>query len=133
LVRPERRSGRGCSLVRVCPAIKANGERCRGIVGAGNAYCPAHDPAREGARRRAASKAAKSKPDAELKGVKDQLQALADRVLSGELQRADAAVVSQVLNVKLRALELERKWRELGELEDRLEALEGVLKRRNAG
>ena len=119
--------------MRVCPAIKANGERCRGIVGAGNAYCPAHDPAREGARRRAASKAAKSKPDAKLKGVKDQLQALADRVLSGELQRADAAVVSQVLNVKLRALELERKWRELGELEDRLEALEGVLKRRNVG
>ena len=119
--------------MRVCPAIKANGERCRGIVGAGSAYCPAHDPAREGARRRAASKAARNKPDAELKGVKDQLQALADRVLSGELQRADAAVVSQVLNVKLRALELERKWRELGELEDRLEALEGVLKRRNAG
>jgi hypothetical protein len=32
--------------VRVCPAIKANGERCRGIVGAGSAYCLAHDPAR---------------------------------------------------------------------------------------
>jgi len=53
--------------------------------------------------------------------------------LSGDLARADAAVVSQVLNVKLRALELERKWKELGELEDRLEALEGVLKGRNAG
>ena len=119
--------------MRICPAIKANGERCRGIVGGGSQYCPAHDPAREGARRRAASKAAKSKPDAELKGVKDQLQALADRVLSGELERRDAAVVSQVLNVKLRALELERKWKELGELEDRLEALEAVLKGRNAG
>jgi hypothetical protein len=119
--------------VRVCPAIKANGERCRGIVGAGSAYCPAHDPAREGARRRAASKAAKSKPDAEVKGVKDQLQALADGVLSGEIARADAAVVSQILNTKLRALELERKWKELGELEDRLEALEGVLKGRNTG
>jgi hypothetical protein len=56
--------------VRVCPAIKANGERCKGIVGAGSAYCPAHDPAREGARWRAASKAARNKPDAELKGVK---------------------------------------------------------------
>jgi hypothetical protein len=58
---------------------------------------------REGARRRAASKAARNKPDAELKGVKAQLQALADAVLSGDLERADAAVVSQVLNVKLRA------------------------------
>jgi hypothetical protein len=53
--------------------------------------------------------------------------------LSGELARADAAVVSQVLNVKLRALELERKWKELGELEDRLDALERVLKGRNVG
>jgi hypothetical protein len=119
--------------VRVCPAIKANGERCRGIVGAGRHYCPAHDPAREGARRRAASKAARSKPDAEVRAVKDQLQALADRVLSGELARADAAIVSQVLNVKLRALELERKWKDLGELEDRFEALERVLKGRDAG
>jgi hypothetical protein len=119
--------------VRVCPAIKPNGERCRGIVGAGSDYCPAHDPARKDARRRAASKAGRSKPDAGIKGVKDQLQELADRVLSGELERADAAVVSQILNVKLRALELERKWRELGELEDRLRAIERVLKGRNAG
>jgi glutathione S-transferase len=119
--------------VRVCPAIKPNGERCKGIVGTTSDYCPAHDPARKSARRRAASKAARSKPDAEIKGVKDQLQDLADRVLSGDLGRADAAVVSQVLNVKLRALELERKWRELGELEERLEALERVLKGRNAG
>lgn len=119
--------------MRVCPAIKPNGQRCKGIVGATNDYCPAHDPAREGARRRAASKAARSKPDAELKGLKGQLQDLADRVLSSELERSDAAVVSQILNVKLRALELERKWRELGELEDRLEALERVLKGRNAG
>ena len=56
--------------MRVCPAIKANGERCRGIVGAGSAYCPAHDPAREGARRSSASKAARNKSEAELKGVK---------------------------------------------------------------
>ena len=119
--------------MRGCPAIKANGERCRGIVGARSHYCPAHDPAREGARRRAASKAARSKPDAEVRRVKDQLQAIADGVLSGELARADAAVVSQILNVKLRALEVERKWKELGELEDRLDALEGVLKGRNEG
>jgi hypothetical protein len=56
--------------VRVCPAIKANGERCRGIVGAGRHYCPAHDPAREGARRRATFKATRSKPEAQLMGVR---------------------------------------------------------------
>ncbi len=68
-----------------------------------------------------------------LRASRTSSQALAERVLSGELERADAAVVSQILNVKLRALELERKWKELGELEDRLEALERVLKGRNAG
>ena len=53
-------------------------------------------------------------------------------MLSGEPERVEAAVVSQVLNVKLRALELERKWKGLREIEDRLEALESVLKGRNA-
>ena len=37
--------------MRVCPAIKTNGERCKGIVGTASDYCPAHDPARKGARR----------------------------------------------------------------------------------
>jgi len=67
---PREKGKGGGSLVRVCPAIKANGERCKGIVGAVSHYCPAHDPAREGARRRAASKAARSKPEAQLKGVR---------------------------------------------------------------
>ncbi len=40
------------------------------------------------------------------------------------MQRADAAVVGQILNVLLQALETERKWHELGELEERLRALE---------
>ena len=58
--------------MRVCTAIKRNGERCRGIVGARSDY-PLDRPTREGTRRRAASKAAKSMPGAELKGAKDQL------------------------------------------------------------
>ena len=52
--------------------------------------------------------------------------------MSGEPERAEAAVVSQVLNVKLKALKLERKWKKLGEMEDSLEALESVLKGKNA-
>ena len=42
--------------------------------------------------------------------------------MSGDLGRADAVVVSQVLNVKLRAFELERTWKEL---EECLEGLKG--------
>jgi len=62
--------------------------------------------------------------------VKNQLQDLTNRLLSGEVDRADAAVCGQLLNVKLRALEQERRWREIEELEARLEAVEGVLKGR---
>ena len=48
-------------------------------------------------------------------------------VLSGEVERADAAVVGQLLNIKLRALETERRWKELGELEERMAVLEATL------
>src|SRR5215217_7441401 len=53
--------GGGWSPMRGCSAIKANGERCRGIAATGSDYCPAHDPARADARIKAASKAAKSR------------------------------------------------------------------------
>ena len=53
----------------VCPARKANWECRKGIVGTESDYCPAHDPMREGARGRGASKAAGSKLEAQLKGA----------------------------------------------------------------
>jgi hypothetical protein len=115
----------------ICSAIKRDGTRCTQSVGLGEHYCHHHHPARAQERRRNASKAGKSKPSSELRGVKAQLQELTDRVLSGELDRADTAVCGQLLNVKLRALEQERRWKEIEELESRLEALETVLKARN--
>jgi hypothetical protein len=50
--------------VRVCRATKVNGERWKGLVGAASDYCPADVAVREGA-----SKAARGKPEAQLKGV----------------------------------------------------------------
>lgn len=107
-----------------CSGSTPDGTPCRRIVGASQKYCYAHDPHHQKARSRAASKAARSKPSKELQDVKRQLQSLADGVRDGELDRADAAVVGQLLNGLLRALEVERKWRELGDVEDRLSALE---------
>ncbi len=52
-------------------------------------------------------------------------------MLSGEIAREVAIAANQLLNTNLRALELERKWKETEELEGRLEALEDVLKRRD--
>jgi hypothetical protein len=59
--------------------------------------------------------------------VADQVQDLADKILAGELGRADAAVCGQLLNVKLRALEVGRKLREAEDLERRLEELEALV------
>ena len=71
-----------------------------------------------------ASRAAKSKPSRELVGIKRQLQELTDDTLAGKVERGVAAVCGQLLNVKLRAVEVERKIREAEEFEERLAALE---------
>ncbi len=86
--------------------------------------CAAHDPARAEARRLAASKAGRARPNNELAQIKVKLLGLADDVLAGTVDRADAAVVSQVLNVFLRSVEIQRRTSDLGELMARLEAVE---------
>ncbi len=109
-----------------CAGSKRDGSLCTATVEPPRRYCWWHDPAHAAQRRRNASRAGKSKPSRELAAVKGQLQEMADLVLAGTLNRADAAVAGQLLNVKLRALETERKWRELTELEERISALEAL-------
>ena len=116
-----------------CIAIKPDGSPCERIVGASQSYCFAHDPANADKRRRNAAKAGRSTPNAELKEVKGLLKRLTQQVLAGDLGTAPATVANQLLNTRLRALELERKWKEIQELEGRLEAVESVLKGRSAG
>jgi predicted ArsR family transcriptional regulator len=77
-----------------------------------------------------ASRAGSSKGSGEISDLKKQLKDLATDVLSGAVGRSDAAVVNQILNTRARLIELERKIREQEELQERLEALEDVLKRR---
>ena len=113
-----------------CTAIKRNGDRCTLPAVGKQGVCWAHAPKNAEQRRRRASRGGRGKPSSEIRGVKTQLQELTDHVLSGVVERADAAVCGQLLNVKLRALEQERRWREIEELEARLEAVEGVLKGR---
>jgi hypothetical protein len=48
----------------------------QGIAGVVIDYCPTYDPMRKSIRRRDASKAARSKPEAQLKGVKARLEGL---------------------------------------------------------
>jgi hypothetical protein len=112
-----------------CTAIKTDGERCRGIAKAGSDWCPAHDPSRGEARRRAASKAARSKSGSEIKTLKARLVALADDVLSGRVDKGVAAVVNQIYNTRLRALDLERDIREQDEMLERIVTIEKAMER----
>ena len=117
--------------MRGCSAIKANGERCRGIAATGSDYCPAHDPARADARTKAASKAARSRSVAVMETrtiilIKDALKDLYQAVLEGRVDRS-AAAANQIANTQLRAMEVERRVREQDELEIRLDELEGLL------
>lgn len=107
-----------------CAGIKRDGGRCTVVVNCPNDYCYQHDPARAEERRRNASRAGRSRPSSELSGLKAQLQDLVKDVLSGELETGRAAVANQLLNTRLRALEVERKIREQDEILERIEALE---------
>ena len=77
----------------------------------------------------AASRAARSRPSRELGAIKQRLTELADDVLEQRVDKAVAAVASQVLNVYLRAVSVELKVTEQRELIERLDALEEQLER----
>jgi hypothetical protein len=76
----------------VCPGIKRSGGRCTVGAKPGETWCYNHDPARAEERRRAASRAGKSKPSREIVGIKTMLRDLAERVLAGEVETGRAAV-----------------------------------------
>lgn len=117
----------------VCAGIKRNGGRCTVSVPAGQEFCHHHDPARAEERRRAASRAGKSRPSREISEIKTLLSELTDRVL-GEgdaeiLSTGVASTVVQIVNAKLRTIEVERRVREQEELLERLERLERAAAR----
>jgi hypothetical protein len=113
-----------------CAGTKRDSSPCTATVEPPHRFCWWHDPANADKRRKAASKAGKSKPSRELAGIKQRLSDLADDVLEGRQERAVAAVASQVLNVFLRAVSVELKVREQQEITERLEELETLLEQR---
>jgi hypothetical protein len=116
-----------------CAGIKRDGGRCTVVVGPGQSHCYAHDPNRSQERRRNASRGGKSKGNGELAYLKKQVRDLVSDVLCGKVDKGRAAVANQLYNTLIRAIEQERKQRELEELAGRLEALEQVLKGRSKG
>src|SRR5215207_2743113 len=110
-----------------CAGYKQDGSQCSHIVGAAKHYCYNHDPERVQERKRNASKGGRTPGGSgEIKNLKAQLQSLADLVFELKCDPKVAAVIAQILNTKLRAIEIERKTREQEEILERLEALERV-------
>ena len=107
-----------------CTAVKRNTERCTLPANGPQGLCWAHDPANAEKRRRGASRGGKAKANRELPSIKARLEDLTEQVLSGALETGRAAVANQLINTRLRAIELERKIKETDELEARIEALE---------
>ncbi len=114
-----------------CSGITGSGDRCRAIAITGSEYCHAHHPDRADARRRSASKGGKrggrGRPQVEIADIKRRLSELADGVLDGSVDKGTGAVVSQILNVLLRAVSVELKVREQEEILTRVEELETLM------
>ena len=112
-----------------CAAITLGGAPCKGLVRPGNDYCPAHDPARQDARRRAAKRAGQAKPGRELTEAKRDILDVIKGVREESIERPVGGVIFQGYNTFLKALDVERRWRETDELEVRLEEMEAALAR----
>jgi len=120
-------------LSKQCGGFKRDGSQCTATVNPPQTYCWWHDPANAEQRRRSASKAGRAKPSKEIVGIRGRLSDLADDVLAGRVDRADAAVVGQLLGTVVRAIATELKVREQMDLAERLEALEEIAHDRKGG
>ena len=115
-----------------CRETKPDGTPCERIVPVSQDYCYSHDPERAEERRRNASKGGRGRTNGEIGDLKRRLKDLAADVLAGKVERGDAAVVNQILNTRARLIEIERKLKEQEVLEERMEAIESVLKIRSS-
>lgn len=120
-------------MTRICTATKRNGEPCTLPPNGSSNLCWAHDPKNAQRRRKGQSRGGKSKPSKEIVSIRGRLSALADDVLAGRVDRADAAVAGQLLGTVVRAIATELKIKEVMELEERLQALEGAQEKDQKG
>jgi hypothetical protein len=116
-----------------CSHTYEDSSQCRRIVSSEQRYCYSHDPQRASERKRNAARGGRAKASGEVGRVKARLQTLADMVEAGQMDRADAAVISQIWGTYLRAISTEMKQKEQLELVGRLEALEEGLEQTRGG
>ena len=120
-----------------CSAITRAGTKCKGAAIEGSDWCYSHHPERA-EERRANAKAGgeaggrsrpRRSPD-ELEEIKRQIRTVSGAVLKGGLDKnaqtvdkATAAVLGQLYNVQLRAIEVQRKLDDQKRLEEEVQEL----------
>lgn len=92
-------------------------------------FCTAHDPERASERRRNAQRGGRTRPNQEIKALKEEIREMIADVKSGDVDRADASVVFQGYRVLRDFIQLERDVSMIPELTDRLEALKSERRR----
>jgi hypothetical protein len=118
-----------------CSGITRAGTACKGIPIDGSGYCYVHHPDHAEERRRHGAKGGKrggrGRPTSELARLGARFEELADKVLSGVVERADGAVAGQLLNGARSCVRDGLTAREQEELVERLEEVERRLQGNN--
>ena len=106
-----------------CTATTQYGRPCHNPTQPGSTVCWSHDPgnaARRIRNARAGGRAAHSPTSLEIGELKELIREVKD----GKVAPGVAAVITQLSNTIIRAIEQDRKVRELDEIEERLAELE---------
>jgi hypothetical protein len=114
-----------------CSAITKAGGACKSTPLPGSSFCFAHDPDHAEERKRFGSKGGRrggrGRPSTELARLQATFEELADKVLSGEVERGVGAVAGQLLNGARACVRDSLAAKEQEELIARMEALEEQL------
>ena len=117
----------------LCSSIRTDGGRCGAQAISDSQWCFNHHPEYEEQRRRRASKGGKrggrGRPSVELVRLQARFEELAEKVLSGDVDRGVGAVAGQLLNGARACVRDTLAAREQEELIARLEELEAALER----
>ena len=120
-------------MASTCTATKRDGSPCTLPSNGPNALCWAHDPKNAERRRRGQSRGGRNKPSREIVAIRARLSDLAEDVLAGRVDRADAAVAGQLLGTVIRAIGVEVKVKEVEEVAREVEELRELLDARKGG
>jgi hypothetical protein len=112
----------------ICSGIRADGGRCNAQAMRNSEWCINHHPDQAEVRRRRAAKGGKrggrGRPVSELARLQSRFEELADKVLSGEVERGVGAVAGQLLHGARACIRDGLVAKEHEELVERLENLE---------